>query len=620
MTPKAVPLLGHRAPTTSLRVGRTLIAWFWDNVQRHPERVALRYRDVGTWQALTWRAYGEAVGDVAAGLQSIGVEKGDRVALFSDNRPEWLVADLAIMSLGAATVPIYQTSAPPQVAHVLDNSGATVLIADSAERGRLAAALRSPTRDLRHIVVVDSTDVPDPPRDLTWHDLRQAGRNRRGVTGQTAPVDQTSGPDVATIVYTSGTTGPAKGVTLSHDNITFTVTSVASLVGVGPTDRMLSFLPLSHIAERVVSHFGQIFGGGETWFATDLSTIADDLRSCRPTIFFGVPRIWQKMHDAIVGGVGETGMRKRAFDRFTAVGNARIQAAKQHRVRVAASSLEWTILNATVGRAIRRRLGFDAARNLVSGAAPIDPALLSWFHSIGLPVGQVYGQTEDCGPATLATASMLRGCEERVGSVGRPIPGTDVRAADDGELLVRGPTVCVGYWRDIDATRALIDSERWMHTGDLGHVDADGWVWVTGRKKELIIGASGHNVAPVPIEIALCTEPLILNAVVVGDSRPYLTALITIDPDEFSSWATKHHRPPKTTLDTNDAELRVAVLAAIARVNAHLARTEQVRRFRILPAPLSIVADELTPTMKVKRAVVTARYADLIDQMYQADE
>jgi long-chain acyl-CoA synthetase len=463
MAKESDPASIEHLPTAPMKVDRTLINWFWDDVDRHPDHVALRYRDAGQWCSLTWRAYGESVNVSAAGLRSLGVQPGDRVALFGDNRPEWHIADLAIMALGAISVPIYPTSAPAQVVHVIVDSGASVLITDTVERSRTFATVRANTPDLAHVIAFDPQDEIEGPWDHTWHQLKMAGAELRPTTEPGMRIDETAGSDVATIVYTSGTTGPAKGVALTHDNISFTVTSVASLASIGPTDRMLSFLPLSHIAERVVSHFGQIFGGSETWFASSLATMAEDLKQCRPTIFFAVPRIWQKMHQAIIARVGDKGPRKQMFDRFVAVGLARLDEHQRNLVIRIAHTVEWKLLNLVIGTTVRKALGLDAARHVVSGAAPIDPALVGWFHAIGLPIGQVYGQTEDCGPATLATWPILGGRRDRLGSSGRPIPGVEVRTLPDGELLVRGASVCQGYWRNPQATHDLIDGEGWLH-------------------------------------------------------------------------------------------------------------------------------------------------------------
>ena len=456
---------------------------------------------------------------------------------------------------------------------------------------------------------------------MPWSVLQQRGRVELTAADRLHDrVDESSLTDAATIVYTSGTTGSPKGAVLTHANIAFTVKAVTSVVSVGPPDRFLSFLPLSHIAERIVSHFGQIAAGCETWFARSLATVAEDMYRCRPTIFFAVPRIWEKLRDAIIE---ESERRHRvqrmALARFIALGTARARAQAAGSPIDAFREVQWRLLNRVVGTAVRRKLGLDAARVLVSGAAPISSSLVGWFQGIGLPIGEVYGQTEDCGPATVHAPPITGSAANHVGSVGRSLPGIEVRAGSDGEILIRGGSVSPGYWHNPSATADLIDVDGWMHSGDLGRIDDDGYLWITGRKKDLIINAAGHNIAPQPIETRLGNEPLILSAVVVGDRHPYLAALITLDPQQLAGWAERHHKRFDLEALAQDPDVHAAVDEAIQRVNAEVARVEGIKRFRILPAPFAAATGELTPTLKVKRNVVIAKYSALVDEMY-ADE
>ncbi len=592
-----LPDPGTAAPATDPAIGPTIVHRFVDQVARHGDRVALRHRTHAGWATLTWREYGEAVTEVATGLAGLGIGPGDRVAILSDNRPEWHITDVAVLALGAVTVPLYQTSAPAQVVHALNDSGATVIVVDGEVQLAKVTGVRSQTPELRTVVALDAAG--DDGRALTWWELRELGRDpARSTLAQRAA--RLAPSAAATIVYTSGTTGAPKGAVLTHANIAFTASAVTAVVTVGPDDRFVSFLPLSHIAERIVSHFGQITAGGETWFARSLATVAEDIHDCHPTVFFAVPRIWQKLHEAIVAQVahqtGAHGMVARTYLGLAAAGG---------------SGLRWRLLDRVVGRIVRTRLGLDRARVLASGAAPIDPALLAWFAGIGLPICEVYGQTEDCGPATMNPPGAIR-----IGTVGRPLPGVEVRIAADGEVLVRGGSVCAGYWCNAPATAELIDGDHWMHTGDIGMLDELGYLRITGRKKDLIITAAGHNVAPQPIELELQAEPLIGHAVVVGDGRPYLTALVTLDETQMTEWADRHHRLREPQALVNDPDVLRTVDEGVARVNARRARAEGVKRVRVLPHPLTVDAGELTPTMKVRRAAVMARYADLVDELY----
>jgi long-chain acyl-CoA synthetase len=586
----------------------TIVHRFRARAARQPRRTAMRHIVDGRWATLTWSDYATAVDETAVGLMALGIEPGDRVAILAGNRPEWHIADLAIMSAGAITVPVYPTSSSSQVAYVLDNSDARVCFVDDAEQ--LAKVLlhlgNLPT--LEHIVMIAAADGLDRPGLLI--SLTELRSRIDSTSVLEARVEALGPGDLATLVYTSGTTGPPKGVSITHGNICWTLDSVESIIGLSENDRLLSYLPLSHIAERVTSHFGMIQAGGETWFAQSLATVADDLRACRPTIFMAVPRVWQKLHDAIVEQVDAKPLHLGGLlDRLVGVNADPDQPAGSP--RAAATHAAAVAANRAVGRAVRRGLGLDHARLVVSAAAPIHPDLVRWFHGLGLPIAEVYGQTEDCGPATLNPPDAIR-----IGSVGRPIPGLEIRVATDGELLVRGGSVCAGYFQMPEATAELIDDAGWMATGDLGRIDDDGYVWLTGRKKDLIINAAGKNIAPSEIESRLSMEKFVGQAVVIGDGRRYLTALVTLDADAAAEWA-EHHGASSDIADLiGDSRIRGEIAAAVERVNHEHAPVEQIKYWRLLPTPLTVEGGELTPTYKVKRAVVAERYADLIETMY----
>lgn len=597
------------------RPTRTVVERFRERVESQPERPALRHRDDGIWHSIDWSDYGRAVEEVGAGLLTLGIEPGDRVGLLSGNRPEWHIADLAILSVGAVTVPVYPTSSSPQVAYVLSDSGARVCFVDGAEQLAKVVLHLSELPALERIVgLLPLPGLDHVPVVVDLRQLRSDGRARL-ATDPTAVAERAqavASDDIATLVYTSGTTGPPKGTVLTHGNLGWTVDAVESMVGLSPDDRLLSYLPLSHIAERVTSHIGQIASGGETWFAQSLASVPEDLRACRPTIFFAVPRVWQKFHDAILDRIADSPKPVRfALERYVALGTAAVEAAERGRQLPTKERRIHRVLDRTVGAKLRKQLGLDQARIIVSSAAPIHPDLVRWFHGIGIPIAEVWGQTEDCGPATLNPPDAIR-----IGTVGRPLPGLEVRVADDDELLVRGGSVCQGYYRQPEATAALVDDDGWMSTGDLGAIDDQGYVRITGRKKDLIINAAGKNIAPSEIESRLGLEPLIGQAVVVGDGRKYLVALLTLDPDDAADWAASHGTFADIASLVNDPELRAEVAAGVERVNREHAPVEQIKYWRLLHEPFSVEGGELTPTMKVKRAVVIDRYADLVDEMY----
>jgi long-chain acyl-CoA synthetase len=602
----------HRAvPTAS----RTVVHRFWERAETQPERPALRYHHDGAWRALAWGEYGTAVAEVAAGLLTLGIEPGERVGLLSGNRPEWHVADMAILSVGAVTVPVYPTNSSPQVAYVLDDSSARVCFVEGAEQLAKVLLHLEDLPKLERIVAL--VPLPGLDRDSLMIDLghlRSDGRTRLAdapdaVTRRAAAV---RAGDTATLVYTSGTTGPPKGTMVTHGNLEWTASAVDAMVALSPDDRFLSYLPLSHIAERITSHIGQIVSGGETWFAQSMATVPDDLRACRPTIFFAVPRVWQKFHEAILDQVaGKPKPMRSLIERYMKLGQAAVRAKEEGSSLPTAQRRQYRLLDRTIGAQLRRKMGLDRARVVVSSAAPIHPDLVRWFHAIGVPIAEVWGQTEDCGPATVNPPDAIR-----IGTVGVALPGLELRTADDGELFVRGGSVCAGYFGHPDATAELIDADGWMSTGDLGAIDEDGYVRITGRKKDLIINAAGKNISPSEIETRLAMEPLIGHSVVIGDGRKYLVALITLDADDAADWAERHGAFADIDALVNDPALRAEIAAGVERVNRQHAPVEQIKQWRLLHEPFSVDGGELTPTLKVKRSVVMERNADAVEEMY----
>ena len=454
---------------------------------------------------MTWATYGRAIDEAAAGLDALGIEHGDRVAILSWNRPEWQEADLGTLSLGAISVPVYPTSAAPQVGYVLEHSASRVCFVEDAEQLSRVLAQRDRLPALEHVVVLGERVPQDDPLLLSFEGLRALGAQAldRDPDVVARARHSIKPDDVATIVYTSGTTGPPKGAVLTHANIMAMLRSVTALVPLSPADRFLSFLPLSHITERSVSHFGLIASGGETWFARSISTVAEDLPDCRPTIFFAVPRVWEKIREGVENRVGRlTGVRGRAARAYLSLAFRRARELETQKHMPFPTKLAWLALDRTVGAQLRAQLGLDRTRITVSGAAPIHPDLVRWFNGVGLPLAEGYGQTE----VALATTMNPPGAS-RVGTVGPPLPGVSVRIADDGEILIKGENVCAGYWHDEDATHALIDEDGWLRSGDLGAFDDHGYLRITGRKKDLIITAHGKNISPQNIETDLAADP-----------------------------------------------------------------------------------------------------------------
>lgn len=604
----------HESTVRAALTGTTIVDVFRDNVRTLAERPALRYWADGGWQAITWAEYGDLVRRVTAGLAELGVERGDRVALLSGNRAEWHQADLGVISAAAVTVPVYATSASSQVAYMISHAEAKVVFVENAQQLSKVLLRQHELPLLERIVIFDHEDGLDGELVLSWGDLLALG-DQRLAHEPSLPDDRAHGigaTDLVTLVYTSGTTGPPKGTMITHGNVMSTVRSITSVIDITPSDRFISFLPLSHIAERVVSDFGQIVAGGETWFSRSLATIREDMPACRPTIFFAVPRVWEKLRDGIVDTVRqEHGPARALAGEYLELAQRSAAAAKAGTHLPVRDRALLLGLDAVVGHTMRRRLGLDEVRILVSGAAPIHPDLLRFFDAIGLPIAEVYGQTEDCGPTSLNPPSRIK-----IGTVGPALPGVEVRIADDDEILVRGGNVCMGYFKDPAATSALIDADGWMHSGDLGSLDSDGYLSITGRKKDLIINSAGKNISPQEIETRLRFEPLISQAVVIGDGRPYLTALLALDGEVVATWAAEHGLLASMEALVNDPELREAVQRSVDRVNEEHSRIEGIKRWALLPHELTIDRGELTPTLKVRRQVVTDRYADLVEQLY----
>ena len=605
------------AGTERWPAGTTILDLLAERIVERAGHVALRARDEhDRWRTIPWNAYGDAIDEVAAGLVALGVSTEERVAILSWNRPEWQEADLGILSIGAVSVPIYPTSAAAQIAYVMRHSGSRAcFVEDAAQLARLLEQ-RDDLPELRHVIVFDPTQVAlDDPMFLTFEELRALGRQSldRDADQIARSRGAVTADAVATLVYTSGTTGPPKGAIVTHANIMATLRSVTAILPLSPTDRFLSFLPLSHITERAVSHFGLIAAGGETWFARSISTVAEDLPECRPTIFFAVPRVWEKMREGIEDRVAQLGgMRGTLAHAYVALAPARARELELGVHMAFPTKVGWLALDRLVGRTLRAELGLDQARFLVSGAAPIHPELIRWFRGIGLPIAEGYGQTE----VALATALNPPGAI-RIGTVGPPLPGIRVRIAADDEVLVKGDNVCAGYWRDDRAGRELIDDEGWLHSGDLGSFDDLGYLRIIGRKKDLIITAHGKNISPQNIESELASHALIGQAVVIGDGRRYLTALLALDDGAADQWGRAHNKG-SVGLEAlaQDADLRAELDAIVAEVNASHAHVEQIRKWRVLPNALTIAAGELTPTLKVRRTELNERYADLIDDMY----
>ncbi len=583
-----------------------------------PDHVAMREKRLGIWREHTWAELFDRVRAFGLGLVALGIEPGDRVAIHSEDRPEWLIAEYGTIAVGGASVGIYPTNPAAEVQYILAHSGARVVVAEDQEQVDKALAVADRCPSLRHIVVIDPKGLRgySDPRLLRWEDVERLGREVAERDGARFDrlIDERRPDEVAMIVYTSGTTGPPKGAMLTEVNLTTSVDLARALWQATPEDRVCSYLPLCHVAEKIFTVFLPLASGASANFAESIDTVTANLREVEPTIFLGVPRIWEKMAAGVQIRMQDADPLKRlVFRVWLAMGHrlARVWIASGGRYPFPWSALYrlgWLCLYGP----LQRKLGLARCRIAVSGAAPISPDLLRFFHAIGIHIREAWGQTECAGAASLTPAD-----DVRIGSVGRPVPGLEVRIAEDGEILVRGPLVFRGYFNDEEATRRTLDPDGWLHTGDVGRIDEHGHVHITDRKKDIMVTAGGKNIAPSLIENMLKSSPYVREAIVIGDRRSYVTALIGIERDAVGDWATRREIPFTTYRDLTERPEVVELIAdEVRRVNRDLASVEQIKRFRLLPKELDHEDGELTATQKVKRAILQDRFRDLVDGLY----
>ena len=596
-------------------MGDTIVSTFFERTKVDPDRDALKVKREGEWSGITWREYEELVRRAGNGLLALGISKGDRVAIISLNRPEWHVADIATQAVGAVTVPIYVTNSPPQLAYITGHSESKAIFVENAGQLDKVIKTKSDLPDLKKVIIFDPAGATLDDFVMSWDQLLASGFKHADANPAAfdESVSQVMPDDLATLVYTSGTTGPPKGAMLTQGNIVWTCGALNQVLPVTPEERKLSYLPLSHIAERMVGHFTHIYGGGETWFAESIDTLREDLGACKPTIFFGVPRVWEKFYaglTALLDGLPEE--QRDAAQQAVQLGLKRVEAQQAGTSLPPELEEKYKEADGRLFAIARAALGLDQAHALVSGAAPINADILRFFHAIGLPVAEVYGQTEDNGPTSINLPDAIR-----IGTVGPPIPGVEVKIADDGEILVRGGNVGPGYYKNPEATAELIDDEGYMHSGDVGEFDEKGYLRITDRKKDLIITAAGKNIAPQVIENMLKHSPWVSQVVVIGDRKPFLTALITLDQEKVTQFAEQKSIPFSDFAElTRHPDIRQLVDVGVAEVNDQLARVEQIKKWIVLERDFLQEQDEMTPTMKVRRKAITEKYADTIESMY----
>jgi long-chain acyl-CoA synthetase len=567
--------------------------------------VALQFPRGNRTVKITYPELGEISTEVAQGLISLGIEPGDRVAILGLTSAQWTLADCGSLCAGAVVTPIYHTNSPEECAYVLDHSEARLVFCDDATQTAKIAEVRDRCPALEHVVAFESG-----AGTMTLEELRRRGRDvpREHVFERIAATDP---GDIATLVYTSGTTGPPKGCMLSHENFLATMRMYAQQLGLEPSHSMYQFLPLAHVLARIAQMVVLSVGARLIYWGGDTAKIVDELPAGAPSHVPAVPRIYEKIHGAVTGKVAESRLYERAmFDWALRCGARARPALRERRQPDLLTDLQYRVARRVVLSKVRDLFGAGLQVALV-GAAPIAPDLLEFFDACGVLVLEGYGLTETCAASTLNTVEAVR-----FGTVGRPLPGVEVSIADDGEILLRGPHVFRGYFKDPAATEEALTPEGWLCTGDLGELSSDGFLSITGRKKDLIITSSGKNITPVNIESELRESRYITEAVVYGDNRPYLVAMLTLDRDAAVRLAERLRIATDPVTIAGDPRVHAELQKEVDRVNGKFARIEQVKRFAILDHELTQADGELTPTLKVKRAIVYAKYGDVFAGLY----
>ena len=586
---------------------------FFHQTKRLGDKVALRHKDYGIWNRISWKEYGKNVRTAAAGFLAAGIDLGDRIAILGDNRPEWLICHLGAMTAGGVTCGIYPTSSPEEIEYVVEHSESKILFVENEEQ--IDKILQIIDRlNVSKVIIWDKQGLWgfSHPRVVFYEEFMAGGQayldaHPMGIEDRLAAIQR---DDVAMMIYTSGTTGRPKGAMISHENILSLTESLVSVIGEKENDELLSYLPLAHIYENLISVFQAVWTGATVSFVESIDTLSINLREISPTIFASVPRLWEKFVSMVEIKISDSTIVKRAFYRLAInVGLQRIRtpedSPRRKWLNIAYWPLYWTVLYH-----LKRQIGLERIRYSICGAAPASPELFEWFNAIGVPLREGYGQTESTG-----VIAIQRLDRSRSGYVGEALPGVEIKIAEDGEILSRGKGVFKGYYKQPELTAETIQN-GWLHTGDVGKLE-DGFLKILDRKKDIIITRGGKNITPAFIENKLKFSFYIQDAVVIGDNRKYLTALILIDEDTVNKYAQDHAIPFTTFADlTKNEEINKLIDKEIDTVNKTLARVETIKKFKLLPRRFYAEDGDVTPTQKVKRRALEKTYGELIESMY----
>jgi long-chain acyl-CoA synthetase len=595
----------------------TLTQLFFEACQRYDKPDALQVKVDGAYRPISHRTLLERVRRAALGLQALGVRSGDRVGLLSENRPEWAIADYACLTACMADVPIYPNSTPDQAAYILRDSGSTAVFVSTAEQAAKIAQVRKQCPALRHVIGFDAQRTPGI--DMTLAELEARGaaaENPERIAAYRKAADAVKPSDLATIIYTSGTTGDPKGVMLTHDNIFSNVRAARAVVPFVGQDICLSFLPLSHIFERMAGHYMMLDTGTSIAYAESMEKVRDNLPEVRPTLVLSVPRLYEKMYAAVLDkALSGSFVKKQIFFWARRVADRWADMKLSGVEPKGVLAVQYAIAQKLVFSKLKARTG-GRLRYFVSGGAPLAPEINKFFYAAGLVILEGYGLTETSPVITVNSPTHFK-----IGSVGKPVAGVEVMIAPDGEILTRGPHVMKGYYNKPDATAEVIDAEGWFHTGDIGEIDGDSFLRITDRKKDIIVTAAGKNIAPQPIEGLVKQNKFVTEAVMIGDRRRYPVVLVVPNWDNLEKWARHKNLSwmTRTELLRNPAVKEKMEREVLGELH-NLARFEMPKRVGLLEHEFSVERGELTPTLKVKRRVVDKSYKSLIDALYEEEK
>ncbi len=604
-------VLAERAAIDAAVSGKTVCTAFADAVAKWGEKPALHWKDNGDWRTLTWRDYRDEVAAVTLALRSLGFGPGQFGLIMARNAPEHVIADLGLVHAGGAAISVYNTLAPEQLEYVANHSEATVAFVEDAGFLEKFLAIRSRTPKLQHLVLVRG-DAPEGV--MTWESLLARGRELSSAEPKAFEESwRAVGPeDTISLIYTSGTTGPPKGVVYSHNNIIWTLESVQRFWAIEP-QTLVSYLPLAHVAERFTSQWRGIADGHEVWLCPDPNQLLPFLVEARPTFFVGVPRVWEKLMAGLRAGIAAEPEEAKRQMVQGAVEAAISSYRLRHEGKPVPAELA-TVVERTqpLFVLLRSKVGLDRCTTAITSTAPCRPEVHEFWAALGMPLYEVWGMSELTGPATVVPMD-----DHQAPSIGRPMPGVEVRLGEDGELLVRGGNVMVGYYKEPGKTSEIIDAQGWVHSGDIAEPGPNGQFRIIDRKKELIITSAGKNISPANLESLAKSSPIIGQAVAVGDSRNFISVLVVLDPQVAPAWAKARGIGATTMAElAEDPTVIEEVRRALTAGNTHLSRVEQFKRFTILPTEWSPESEELTPTMKLKRRVIYSKYGPQIEAMY----